>query len=232
MNISQTDLAAQYERANTAWPFLHQVAARHGLPPFFLHAVGSRETNLVDELGDGGHGHGVFQLDDRSHQIPDPFPVEVQAEIAAGMLAELRDRFGSWRAAANAYNSGQPLDEGTTGGDYGIDVWQRCAWLAGNFTVPQEVDPMGFPNAVDAVLTPDGTGTWTVATDGGVFTAGAAPFYGSYEMLPAAERQGSRRFLRIQALGPHTTDGYAIIADDGGAYRFDPDVARALGVKS
>ncbi len=85
----------------------------------------------------------------------------------------------------------------------------------GTILYKKELGPMGFPNAIHACLCPTG-GTWTVGTDGGVFPSGGAPFLGSYPGLPPAARQGTRRFLAIEA----TMTGYAIIADDGNAYRF------------
>src|ERR687885_333162 len=38
--------------------------AAHGLPHGLLLAVASRETNCRNVIGDGGHGRGVFQIDD------------------------------------------------------------------------------------------------------------------------------------------------------------------------
>jgi hypothetical protein len=57
-----------------------------------LFAVGSREANLTNEAGDFGHGHGVWQLDDRFHTLPggglEQFDADValQCATAAGML--------------------------------------------------------------------------------------------------------------------------------------------------
>ena len=65
MEITESALTAQYQRAKLAWPFIHQTELARGLPRMLLFAVGSRETNLTNEVGDFGHGHGVWQLDDR-----------------------------------------------------------------------------------------------------------------------------------------------------------------------
>ena len=72
MNISESDLSAQFQRAKSTWPFIHQTELARGLPRM-LFAVGFRETNLTNEVGDPGHGHGVWQLDDRSHTPPGGF---------------------------------------------------------------------------------------------------------------------------------------------------------------
>ena len=91
MEITESELTAQYQRANSTWPFIHQTELAHGLPRMLLFAVGSRETNLTNEVGDFGHGHGVWQLDDRSHTPPGGFPhfdanVPLQCATAAAML--------------------------------------------------------------------------------------------------------------------------------------------------
>lgn len=136
MEITGAELTSQYQHANSAWPFIHQTELAHGLPKMLLFAVGSRETNLTNELGDFGHGHGVWQLDDRFHTPPGgSWPqfdtdVTVQCTIAAAMLqGMLTVTGGNVEAAAAIYNSGQPGEPGTTHGDYGIDVLQRMQFL-------------------------------------------------------------------------------------------------------
>jgi LysM repeat protein len=47
-------------------PYVEAAAAQYDLPPALLFAVMSRESNGNNELGDGGHGHGLMQIDDRS----------------------------------------------------------------------------------------------------------------------------------------------------------------------
>ena len=84
-------------------------------------------TNLHNVVGDHGHGHGIWQLDDRSHRIPPGFDrnPEQQARTAAEMLHNLHNRFHSWEQALNAYNSGRPDATHTTGHNYGPDVLNR-----------------------------------------------------------------------------------------------------------
>lgn len=134
MEIIESALAAQYQRASSAWPFIHQTELARGLPRMLLFAVGSRETNLINEVGDFGHGHGVWQLDDRSHTPPGGFPrfdlnVPLQCAIAAAMLQGMLASTGSVEEAAAIYNSGQQGESGTTHHDYGIDVRQRMEFL-------------------------------------------------------------------------------------------------------
>lgn len=143
MNISPADLLAQAQRALTAWPFIVDTERKYGLAPFTLFAVGSRETNLTDEVGDGGHGHSVWQLDDRSHVIPNPFPVTQAADIAGSMVVGLIAYFhGNEDLAFDAYNEGVSGaarwgDAGTTGHDYGPDVIGRRAWLQAHVPYPE-----------------------------------------------------------------------------------------------
>jgi peptidoglycan hydrolase-like protein with peptidoglycan-binding domain len=116
-----------------------------------LFAVGSRETDLTNKVGDGGHGHGVWQLDDRWHTPPGGFAhfdanVPSQCAAAAAMLHGLLTiTGGNVEGAAAIYNSGQPGELGTTHHDYGIDILERMQFLQRRFhdgsSVPQNVPP-------------------------------------------------------------------------------------------
>jgi hypothetical protein len=153
MEITESALAAQYQRASSAWPFIHQTELAHGLPRMLLFAVGSRETNLTNEVGDFGHGHGVWQLDNRSHTPPGGFArfdvnVPLQCAIAAAMLHDmLASTGGNVEEAAAIYNSGQRGEFGTTHHNYGIDVRQRMQFLQrkfGNGSRVQQGTPAWF----------------------------------------------------------------------------------------
>ena len=154
MLISAADLSAQYERAAHEWPFIETLEQVYKLPRMMLFAVGSRETNLTNETGDGGHGHGVWQLDDRSHTIPPGFGsnVRLQATTAAHMLAGLLAEFAGQppetkiRAAMVGYNAGAgtaaynlehfiDLDTGTAHDNYSADTYARMTYLQGAFPV-------------------------------------------------------------------------------------------------
>jgi len=99
-------------------------ALRNRLDPRLLAAVAAQETggpgsnsgrNIV---GDGGHGHGLFQIDDRYHafaRTPGAMQPAANAEHAAEMLRGLLDRYGGdTHAALSAYNAGDPRASGTT----------------------------------------------------------------------------------------------------------------------
>lgn len=226
MRITATKLLEQYRRASRDWPFIDALEIHHGLPRGLLYAVGSRETNLTDEIGDGGHGHGVFQLDDRSHTIPDPFPVALQAELASTMLAGLIHTFdGNVLAAVCAYNAGagavsrqlrRKLDPNavTANGDYGRDVLDRCSFLQRQLNPPprpQEAVIVLNQPACAIVATPDGKGYWIVAEDGGVFTYGDAPFVGS-----EATKAHNAKF--VAAACTPTGRGLWLLGADGGVF--------------
>ena len=120
--------------------------SQNQLPRHLLLAVGSRETELRNIVGDQGHGHGVWQLDDRFNPIPAGFDqdVHLQATVAAQMLHSLFLQHGQvWRKSLNVYNSGQESDGGTTGGDYGPDVLRRLATI--NSVLPAAAGGQGEP---------------------------------------------------------------------------------------
>jgi hypothetical protein len=69
MPHSKRTLQAELERARAnGWERICLNAERReSLPKGLLLAIASRETNMNDVVGDGGHGRGLFQIDDRSH---------------------------------------------------------------------------------------------------------------------------------------------------------------------
>lgn len=137
MNITPAQLDAQYKLAVLyAGSLLDEVEKELDLPPFSMYAIGSRETNFnpyyLDHPGDGGHGRGWWQVDDRSHEIPDGWETDIEwqcykgGEVLASCL-EAADE--DVIAAFNRYNSGQEKSQYTTGGDYGPDVESRRQYL-------------------------------------------------------------------------------------------------------
>ena len=130
-------------------PEIVGAAQRYGLDPTLLAAVAAQETGGPgsnggrNEVGDGGHGRGVFQIDDRWHDFAksaaamDPAQ---NADYAAGMLSGLLKRYGgNVKEALSAYNSGSPNAKGTstTWGDgqtldYADSVLRHYQQLGGN----------------------------------------------------------------------------------------------------
>jgi peptidoglycan hydrolase-like protein with peptidoglycan-binding domain len=136
-------------------------AERRGrLPRGLLVAIASRETNCRNIVGDGGHGRGLFQIDDRFHGdwlrdhgagAPGAVPSVADGAAYAAQLLSTNYAFGRAKGlrgkkllkfAVSAYNagaggawkalqeSGDP-DAGTTGRDYGADVLERMRAVRG-----------------------------------------------------------------------------------------------------
>jgi soluble lytic murein transglycosylase-like protein len=104
-------------------PEIASAARRHGLDPDLLAAVAAQETGGPGSnagrnvVGDGGHGHGIFQIDDRWHAFASTAgamdPGE-NADYAAGMISGLLKQYGgNVHEALSAYNAGSPTATGT-----------------------------------------------------------------------------------------------------------------------
>ena len=119
-------------------------AAANGLDPQFLAAVAAQETGGPESdsgsniVGDGGHGHGLFQLDDRWHAIartPAAMDPATNAQYAASMLSGLLHRYGgNMHAALSAYNAGSPNATGT------VTTWGDGARLGYADSVMRHLD--------------------------------------------------------------------------------------------
>ena len=104
-------------------PEIARAARQNGLDPDLLAAVAAQETGGPGSnsgrnvVGDGGHGRGIFQIDDRWHPFassPSAMDPASNADYAAGMLSGLLRRYdGNVHAALSAYNSGSPTAAGT-----------------------------------------------------------------------------------------------------------------------
>lgn len=171
MNVDPTSSRLAAEGVAYA-PQIAAAAQRHGLDPTLLAAVAAQETGGPGSnaghnvVGDGGHGHGVFQIDDRWHDFArtaaamDP---ERNADYAAGMLSGLLSRYGGdVRAALSAYNSGSPTATGTETAwpdgrrlGYADSVLAHYALLGG-----------GTPSGAAAPPPGDGPGPAAASADG------------------------------------------------------------------
>ena len=130
-----------------------RAATAHHLDPKLLAAVAAQETggpgadsgnNIV---GDGGHGRGLFQIDDRywtfarSAAAMDPAK---NADMAASILRDDLDRYGGdVRSALSAYNAGSPTATGTT------TTWADGATLGYADSVLRHYDDLGGAVAAD-----------------------------------------------------------------------------------
>ena len=104
-------------------PQIAGAARRHGVDPELLAAVAAQETGGPGSnagrnvVGDGGHGHGLFQIDDRWHDFANARrdgPGR-NADYAAGMLQGCSSATAATSIEAlSAYNAGSPNATGTT----------------------------------------------------------------------------------------------------------------------
>ena len=134
-------------------PQIATAARRHGVDPDLLAAVAAQETGGPGSnagrnvVGDGGHGRGLFQIDDRWHsfaQSPAAMDPAQNADYAAGMISGLLSRYGgNVHRALSAYNAGSPDATGTTTQwpdgrrlGYADSVLQHYARLTGSAAAP------------------------------------------------------------------------------------------------
>ncbi len=130
-----------------------EVGQSKGLPPALLAAICSRESRGGSALdatghGDHGHGYGLMQIDDRSHNAKGAWNskehVAQAADILKTSLEKVTAKFPDWtpaqqlRGAVASYNFGVKnlqtlggMDGGTTGDDYSADTWARARYYAG-----------------------------------------------------------------------------------------------------
>ena len=116
--------AVRLAQEGVAFPgAIASAARRHGIDPQLLAAVAAQETGGpgtnagANIVGDGGHGRGLFQIDDRWHAFArsaaamDPAK---NADYAAAMISGLLKQYGGdVRKALSAYNAGSPTATGT-----------------------------------------------------------------------------------------------------------------------
>lgn len=149
---ARTTLSTQLTRArNNGWiPFFSEAAQRFNFPVPLLLAIASRETNVRNIIGDGGHGRGIMQIDDRSFPdfansgaAMDPRQNIIKGgEVLSGkrrflsgrgvsgqllMRASIAAYNGGEGRVINAINQGRDIDSVTTHGDYSADVLARSA---------------------------------------------------------------------------------------------------------
>jgi hypothetical protein len=162
-------------------PQIAAAASRHGLDPRLLAAVAAQETGGPgadsgrNVVGDGGHGRGVFQIDDRWHPFarsPAAMDPAQNADYAAGLLASNIDRYGGdVHAALSAYNTGSPTATGTT------TTWGDGSTLGYADSVLRHYDrisggaaPASPPTAASAApVAGSGTGTGDLSSLFGLF---------------------------------------------------------------
>lgn len=129
-----------------------EMGAKYNLPPAVLAGIASRESRGGSALdrngyGDGGHGFGIMQVDDRNgfavHTNGGPAGrahIDQAASILRSKLDAVQRQYPNLseqdqlRLAVSRYNGGRgtpgDFDRGTTGGDYSADVIARSQYYA------------------------------------------------------------------------------------------------------
>ncbi|NET10990.1 MAG: SH3 domain-containing protein, partial [Symploca sp. SIO2B6] len=155
---------ARLDPKNSSYrPLIESAAARYDwLAPSVIAGIGSRESAWGHFLspkgptgtGDGGHGRGLMQIDDRFHQsfINSGLWTDAKSNINYGIdnvLSNyydyldrvtslegkdlLRGAIAAYNAGPqsvlNAVNQGLDIDHYTTGQDYSWDVLNRAGWF-------------------------------------------------------------------------------------------------------
>jgi hypothetical protein len=142
-------------------PLIREAAEDFGLQPSVIGGVGSRESfwgiilrpRGAAGVGDGGHGRGLMQIDDRAHpsfiatgKWKDPRGnIQFGCELLADNREILRRQTGltgrnllratlasynaGLRGVLRAINRGSNVDSVTTGADYSKDVLDRAGWF-------------------------------------------------------------------------------------------------------
>jgi hypothetical protein len=168
MNDISTTLSITRQLLNEGVAYAGEIASaasRHGVDPKLLAAVAAQETggpgtnaghNIV---GDGGHGRGLFQIDDRFHAFArssaamDPAQ---NADYAAAMISGLLQSYGGdVHKALSAYNAGGPNATGTITQwmdgqrlGYADSVLRHCS-LLGEPVPPGSSAPASSPSPSD-----------------------------------------------------------------------------------
>lgn len=149
-------------------------ARRWELDPRLLAAVAAQETGGPGSnsgrnvVGDGGHGHGLFQIDDRYHafaRTADAMDPSKNADYAAHLLHDLVAQYGGdLPAALNAYNSGSPNATGT------LTTWRDGRTLGYADSVERHYADLGEPEQARADVACDVANSGVLAS-----LAGSAP---------------------------------------------------------
>jgi hypothetical protein len=201
-------------------PQIAAAAQRNGLDPTLLAAVAAQETggpganSGANVVGDGGHGHGLFQIDDRYHAFastPAAMNPAQNADYAAGMLSDLLQKNGgNVHAALSAYNAGSPTATGTTtdwGGGvtlgYADSVMAHYAQLGGtarDAAIPDLADTAASVNQLQSLAT---TSSSSASASSAMPTASAMPA----PSLPTTQQQSQAQQAAAQA--PLKQDFYA-----------------------
>jgi hypothetical protein len=89
---TEADLRRQFASSVKLLPHFREAASSFNLPIEILMAIASRETNIQNIVGDGGHGYGLMQVDNRSNAL----------WVAKGLWREMREAIRKGAEILNA----------------------------------------------------------------------------------------------------------------------------------
>jgi len=189
-------------------PEIASAARRHGVSPALMAAVAAQETGGPGSsagsniLGDGGHGHGIFQIDDRWHAFARSAAAmnpQANADYAAAMIAGLLQRYGgNVHKALSAYNAGDPNATGT------VTAWQdgrRLGYADSVLRHYAQISGDDAPTALSAESAPERSNVNSLAS----FAAQLPP-----PTMPSFSSHSYR-----QLAGNDNANPGSILADDG-----------------
>ncbi|EHR69685.1 transglycosylase family protein,LysM domain-containing protein [Burkholderiales bacterium JOSHI_001] len=152
VQASRTMARTDERRVMAHADLFNEMGAKYKLPPAVLAGIASRESrggNALDRngYGDGGHGFGIMQVDDRNgfavKTAGGPAGrahIDQAASILRSKLDAVQRQYpklseqDQLRLAVSRYNGGSGVpgnfDRGTTGGDYSADVIARSQYYA------------------------------------------------------------------------------------------------------
>ena len=181
---------------------IEAAATKHHIDPQLLAAVAAQETggpgarsgsNIV---GDSGHGHGVFQIDDRSWSFaktPAAMNPSANADFAAGMLADNLQRYGgNVKMALSAYNAGSPTATGTA------TTWANGTTLGYADSVLAHYSELGGTGATGAVSAAD------LAAESGENLANVNALSNAYDAYTGSSADSSSALGAPQNPSPYT----------------------------
>ncbi|XP_053722618.1 lysozyme g-like [Synchiropus splendidus] len=147
--LAETDLG----RMRRYYPTIKRVAASHGVDPYLIAGIISRESRagnaLVNGWGDNGKAFGLMQVDvtptGGNHKARGAWDSEEHidqgTEILVYFIGQIQRKFPNWsreqqlKGGIAAYNMGDgnvregyDVDHFTTGRDYSNDVVARAQW--------------------------------------------------------------------------------------------------------
>lgn len=158
----------EYQAALQYLPYVLEAREKYGIQSHLIYGVMSRESRCGLALdkngkGDNGHGHGLMQIDDRSHakfirsgKWKDPRENILYGVYVLVWGIDYMRRAGVadyLRAGIACYNRGPKVlsdiragldcDAKTTGGNYSTDVLQRAEWFRARLFPPVEkIEPV------------------------------------------------------------------------------------------